>query len=389
MTPKSLLRHKMAVSENRKNSPPDPASTGFCGTTRNKAIPTPSWSPDATRSNASSCVRARSTTTCWKNATRVASTMSTCCGSNSFTPSRRNLAGQRAGTLQKRRNRLVSGRTQKPRRAGPLSNPISNGSWPHQSQTHPPGYAGRATSASPATGLASQHKAQQAALVMIRSADHRRKLTNDHRSPRPHPWANPLPRPPSPHGSKSPAIAVAVDEMLCELETDKVTVEVPAPVAGTMGEIVAAEGETVGVDALAGHHHRRRRRSPCPRSPRQSRTRSQTASGGDSHRRHGADLGRKRDRGHCQHMVQKKRATASQQDEMLCELETDKVSVEVPAPAAGIADRDSSPTEGDTVAAGGKLATSRPRATAFSSRPESAATPGKTRPPPLAAVRRA
>src|SRR6056297_1874015 len=49
---------------------------------------------------------------------------------------------------------------------------------------------------------------------------------------------------------KKPGDAVAVDEMLCELETDKVTVEVPAPAAGTMGDIVAKEGETVGVDAL-------------------------------------------------------------------------------------------------------------------------------------------
>ncbi len=49
---------------------------------------------------------------------------------------------------------------------------------------------------------------------------------------------------------KQPGDAVAVDEMLCELETDKVTVEVPSPVAGTLAEIVAAEGETVGVDAL-------------------------------------------------------------------------------------------------------------------------------------------
>ena len=49
---------------------------------------------------------------------------------------------------------------------------------------------------------------------------------------------------------KQPGDAVAVDEMLCELETDKVTVEVPSPVAGTLTEIVAAEGETVGVDAL-------------------------------------------------------------------------------------------------------------------------------------------
>ncbi len=49
---------------------------------------------------------------------------------------------------------------------------------------------------------------------------------------------------------KKPGDVVAVDEMLCELETDKVTVEVPSPVAGTLSEIVAAEGETVGVDAL-------------------------------------------------------------------------------------------------------------------------------------------
>ncbi|MAU53742.1 MAG: dihydrolipoamide succinyltransferase, partial [Roseovarius sp.] len=49
---------------------------------------------------------------------------------------------------------------------------------------------------------------------------------------------------------KKPGDPVAADEMLCELETDKVTVEVPAPAAGTLDEIVAKEGETVGVDAL-------------------------------------------------------------------------------------------------------------------------------------------
>ncbi|MCA2012708.1 2-oxoglutarate dehydrogenase complex dihydrolipoyllysine-residue succinyltransferase [Cereibacter sphaeroides] len=49
---------------------------------------------------------------------------------------------------------------------------------------------------------------------------------------------------------KKPGDAVAADEMLCELETDKVTVEVPAPAAGVLSEIIAAEGETVGVNAL-------------------------------------------------------------------------------------------------------------------------------------------
>jgi len=46
--------------------------------------------------------------------------------------------------------------------------------------------------------------------------------------------------------------AIAVDEPLVELETDKVTVEVPAPAAGVLQEIVANEGDTVGVNALLG-----------------------------------------------------------------------------------------------------------------------------------------
>ncbi|WP_214476956.1 2-oxoglutarate dehydrogenase complex dihydrolipoyllysine-residue succinyltransferase [Mesorhizobium sp. dw_380] len=46
--------------------------------------------------------------------------------------------------------------------------------------------------------------------------------------------------------------AIAADEPLVELETDKVTVEVPAAAAGTLSEITAKEGETVGVGALLG-----------------------------------------------------------------------------------------------------------------------------------------
>ena len=46
--------------------------------------------------------------------------------------------------------------------------------------------------------------------------------------------------------------AVAVDEPLVELETDKVTIEVPAPSAGTLGEITAKDGETIAVGALLG-----------------------------------------------------------------------------------------------------------------------------------------
>jgi 2-oxoglutarate dehydrogenase E2 component (dihydrolipoamide succinyltransferase) len=46
--------------------------------------------------------------------------------------------------------------------------------------------------------------------------------------------------------------AVAADEPLVELETDKVTIEVPAPAAGTLAEIAVKDGETVEVGALLG-----------------------------------------------------------------------------------------------------------------------------------------
>jgi 2-oxoglutarate dehydrogenase E2 component (dihydrolipoamide succinyltransferase) len=51
---------------------------------------------------------------------------------------------------------------------------------------------------------------------------------------------------------KHPGDAVAADEPLVELETDKVTIEVPAPAAGVLSEIVAKDGETVSVGALLG-----------------------------------------------------------------------------------------------------------------------------------------
>jgi 2-oxoglutarate dehydrogenase E2 component (dihydrolipoamide succinyltransferase) len=48
---------------------------------------------------------------------------------------------------------------------------------------------------------------------------------------------------------KKPGDAVALDEMLCELETDKVSVEVPSPVAGVLAEILVPEGATVAANA--------------------------------------------------------------------------------------------------------------------------------------------
>jgi 2-oxoglutarate dehydrogenase E2 component (dihydrolipoamide succinyltransferase) len=49
---------------------------------------------------------------------------------------------------------------------------------------------------------------------------------------------------------KKPGDAVAIDEILIEVETDKVVLEVPAPAAGVLVEIVQADGSTVAAEQL-------------------------------------------------------------------------------------------------------------------------------------------
>jgi 2-oxoglutarate dehydrogenase E2 component (dihydrolipoamide succinyltransferase) len=146
---------------------------------------------------------------------------------------------------------------------------------------------------------------------------------------------------------------VAADEMLCELETDKVTVEVPAPAAGRLAEIVVPEGATVAVGALLARI--------------EATGAAAAATDGMENAAQGAGAGEEK-------MVDvmvpalgesvseatvstwfKKPGDAVVQDEMLCELETDKVSVEVPAPASGVLAEIIAP-EGATVAANARLA---------------------------------
>jgi len=148
---------------------------------------------------------------------------------------------------------------------------------------------------------------------------------------------------------KKPGDAVAVDEMLCELETDKVTVEVPSPVAGTIGDIVAAEGTTVGVNALlanitAGGAAAAPTPAPAPAAGPST----------DAVDVMVPTLGESVSEATVATWFKQVGDTVAQ-DEMLCELETDKVSVEVPAPAAGVL-TEILAAEGATVAAGGKLA---------------------------------
>ncbi len=70
---------------------------------------------------------------------------------------------------------------------------------------------------------------------------------------------------------KTTGDAVAADEPVVELETDKVTLEVPAPAAGTLGEILAAEGAMVEVGAsLAMLNEGAAPAAPAPEVPAKS-----------------------------------------------------------------------------------------------------------------------
>ena len=168
---------------------------------------------------------------------------------------------------------------------------------------------------------------------------------------------------------KKPGDAVAQDEMLCELETDKVTVEVPSPTAGTLSDIIAAEGETVGVDALLANISAGASAvAPAPAA-------APTSDTGAAVDVMVPTLGESVSEATVSTWFKQVGDTV-QQDEMLCELETDKVSVEVPAPASGVL-TEILAAEGATVAAGGKLAVMG-GATASATAPAAVAAPAPT-----------
>ncbi|MGR3495679.1 biotin/lipoyl-containing protein, partial [Citreimonas sp.] len=170
---------------------------------------------------------------------------------------------------------------------------------------------------------------------------------------------------------KKPGDTVAVDEMLCELETDKVTVEVPSPVAGTLSDIVANEGDTVGVDALLANVAEEGNAGPEETKPRKQPVESEKPKETEAPKAKEKDTAEAAPSGGSVDVMVptlgesvseatvstwfKKPGDAVEADEMLCELETDKVSVEVPAPASGTLSEIVA-NEGDTVQAGGKLA---------------------------------
>lgn len=174
---------------------------------------------------------------------------------------------------------------------------------------------------------------------------------------------------------KKPGDTVAVDEMLCELETDKVTVEVPSPVAGTLSEIVAAEGQTVGVDALLASISEGDSATASPAAKAEAApvaaAPAAAAPAGDNIDVMVPTLGESVSEATVSTWF-KKVGDAVARDEILCELETDKVSVEVPAPVAGTISEITAP-EGTTVDASARLAVLSPSGSAAAAAPAAAA----------------
>ncbi|PQO22176.1 dihydrolipoamide succinyltransferase, partial [Rhodobacteraceae bacterium WD3A24] len=186
---------------------------------------------------------------------------------------------------------------------------------------------------------------------------------------------------------KKPGDRVETDEMLCELETDKVTVEVPSPASGELSEIVAEEGATVGVDALlatiaeagaeggagaadGGGGAAAAKPTEAP-EPAAAPDEAAASGGGETVEVMVPALGESVTEATVSTWF-KATGDAVAADEMLCELETDKVSVEVPAPAAGTLGEILA-EEGTTVEAGGRLATITTGAGAAAPAPEAEA----------------
>ncbi|MBD3764965.1 MAG: dihydrolipoamide succinyltransferase, partial [Rhodobacterales bacterium] len=170
---------------------------------------------------------------------------------------------------------------------------------------------------------------------------------------------------------RKPGDQVAADDMLCELETDKVTVEVHAPVAGTLTEIVAPEGATVTMGALlaqigAGKAAPEPQAKGAPAAPAAGEAKKMIDVMVPT-------LGESVSEATVSTWF-KKPGDSVAQDEMLCELETDKVSLEVPSPVAGVLAEIVAP-EGSTVAAGARLGVISTDSAAVAAAPAAAAAP--------------
>ena len=187
---------------------------------------------------------------------------------------------------------------------------------------------------------------------------------------------------------KSPGDAVAKDEVLVELETDKVSVEVPAPEDGTLAEIVAKEGETVEIGALlaklgeGGAKAAGSNGSNGAAAPAKAAAPAASASGG-SVDVIVPDMGESVAEGSIGNFL-KKAGDTVEKDEIIVEIETDKVALEVAASASGTI-AEYLVAEGDSVQPGQVIARISASGGAAAAAPASAApAPAASAPAPSA-----
>ncbi|MCG2664035.1 biotin/lipoyl-containing protein, partial [Brevundimonas sp.] len=178
--------------------------------------------------------------------------------------------------------------------------------------------------------------------------------------------------------------AVKKDELLVELETDKVSLEVAAPADGVLGAINAAEGDTVvpgtvlgsvtegGAAAAAAP-------ASAPAKAAKAEAKAAPAAAASSIDITVPVMGESVAEGSMGKWL-KKSGDAVKKDELLVEIETDKVAVEVSAPADGVltiaADEGATVTPGQKIGSvsGSGAAASAPAAAA----PAPAAAPANT-----------
>jgi 2-oxoglutarate dehydrogenase E2 component (dihydrolipoamide succinyltransferase) len=165
---------------------------------------------------------------------------------------------------------------------------------------------------------------------------------------------------------KKPGEAVARDEPLVELETDKVTLEVNASEAGVLAEVLADEGDNVEVGALLGRIDpdgvataaaaTDSAPEPAPEPAAQAATAAPAvAPGGAAIEILVPVMGESVTEGLVAQWL-KQPGDAVAQDEPVVEVETDKVTLEVNAPAAGVLEKILA-EEGATVEVGAVLGT--------------------------------
>ncbi|WP_321395231.1 2-oxoglutarate dehydrogenase complex dihydrolipoyllysine-residue succinyltransferase [Emcibacter sp.] len=184
---------------------------------------------------------------------------------------------------------------------------------------------------------------------------------------------------------KSVGDTVAVDEPICELETDKVALEVNATSAGVLSEITAQEGDTVEVGAvLAKISEGGAAAAPAPA---EEKAEAPKAGGASLVEVHVPALGESVTEATVGKWL-KAEGEAVTQDEPICELETDKVALEVNAPVSGALAKIVA-AEGATVELGALLATidgaSQGAAAPKAAAPAAASKPAVSEPAPAAA----